>query len=189
MPKDYYKILNIGKNATKDEIKRAYRRLAHQYHPDKNGGDDQKFKEINEAYQVLSNDAKRQQYDQFGTTFDQGGFSGFGGQNVDWENIFSTFGQNHGGQQGFYGTRINLEDLFSDIFSDFFTGAGFSTRRTRGKNVVVDMKINLEDILKGVEKEIKLDDTNFRFRIKVDISKKESKEIKKILKKAKKENR
>ena len=179
MSKYYYKILGISKNASKDEIKRAYRRLAHQYHPDKNGGDDTKFKEINEAYQILSNDAKRQQYDQFGTIFGQG----FSGQGANWDDIFSAFGQSG----RFYGQRINLEDLFSDIFSDFFTGAGFSTRRTRGKNIIVDMKIDLEDVLKGAEKEIKIDDTNFKFRIKVDVPKKESKEIKRIIKKMKKD--
>ncbi len=82
MSKDYYKILGIQKNASADEIKRAYRQLAQQYHPDK-GGDPEKFKEINEAYQVLSDPQKRSQYDQFGTTFEQaragGGFSGFEG--------------------------------------------------------------------------------------------------------------
>ena len=86
MNKDYYNILGVSKNAPKDEIKRAYRKLAHQHHPDKNGGDDTKFKEINEAYQILSNDQKRQQYDQFGSAFDQ---AGFGGQNANWEDIFS----------------------------------------------------------------------------------------------------
>ena len=70
MPKDYYEILGVPKTATEDEIKRAYRRLAHQYHPDKNGGDDKKFKEINEAYQVLGNKEKKEQYDRFGRTFE-----------------------------------------------------------------------------------------------------------------------
>src|SRR6266481_5123278 len=94
MVKDYYKILGVEKTASEDEIKKAYRKLAHQYHPDKSGGDDKKFKEINEAYQVLSDKKKRENYDRFGTADFQGfpgggggfpgggfgGFEGFGGQ-------------------------------------------------------------------------------------------------------------
>ena len=76
MKKDYYKVLGVDKNASKDDIKKAFRRLAHKYHPDKKGGDEKKFKEINEAYQVLSNDQKRSQYDQFGSS----AFSGAGPQ-------------------------------------------------------------------------------------------------------------
>ena len=76
---DYYKILGVPKEASKDEIKRAYRGLAHQYHPDKNGGDEKKFKEINEAYQVLGDDRKRAQYDQFGSAFSSPGGSASGG--------------------------------------------------------------------------------------------------------------
>ena len=140
MSKDYYNILGVSKNASKDEIKRAYRRLAHQCHPDKNNGDDKKFKEVNEAYQVLSNDQKRQQFDQFGTAFDQGGFSGSQG----FEDLF----------RGFSGQKVNFED-FGDIFGDVFSGAGFR-RRQKGKDIVVDVEISLEDAFKGVEKEIKL---------------------------------
>ena len=79
MPKDYYEILGVSKTAAENEIKRAYRKLAHQHHPDKNGGSDKKFKEINEAYQVLGNKEKKEQYDRFGRTFESapgGGFSG-----------------------------------------------------------------------------------------------------------------
>jgi len=77
--KDYYEILGVGKNASQDEIKRAYRKLAHEHHPDKKGGDEKKFKEINEAYQILGDEQKRQQYDRFGKTFAGGGQSGFSG--------------------------------------------------------------------------------------------------------------
>ncbi|EKE19203.1 MAG: hypothetical protein ACD_9C00095G0005, partial [uncultured bacterium] len=77
---DYYKVLGVDKNSSDDEIKKAYRKLAHKFHPDKSGGDAEKFKEINAAYQVLSDKSKRQQYDQFGSNFDQrGGGQGFGG--------------------------------------------------------------------------------------------------------------
>ena len=98
MPKDYYEILGVPKTATEDEIKRAYRKLAHQYHPDKNGGDDKKFKEINGAYQVLGKKEKKEQYDRFGTSFDFGGFSAQGGPASGWE--------------GFGGLSDILEELF-----------------------------------------------------------------------------
>lgn len=109
MSKDYYNILGVPKGASDDEIKKAYRKLAHQHHPDKTGGDDKKFKEINEAYQVLGDSKKRQQYDQFGTTFEDSGFSARGGPASGWE-----------GFEGFGG--------FSDILEELF---GFG-RRSRG---------------------------------------------------------
>src|SRR5438477_13129771 len=84
MAENYYDILGVGKSASADEIKKAYRKLAHQYHPDKDAGNEAKFKRVNEAYQVLSNAEKRAQYDQYGQTFEQaqrnGGGAGFGGQ-------------------------------------------------------------------------------------------------------------
>src|SRR3989338_9503865 len=82
MAKDFYKILGVPRNASKDDIKRAYRTLAHQFHPDKSGGNESKFKEINEAYQVLGDERKRAQYDQFGAAFG-GGQGPFGG-GFDW---------------------------------------------------------------------------------------------------------
>ena len=152
MNKDYYKILSVDRNSSKDEIKRAYRKLAHQHHPDK-GGDEKKFKEINEAYQVLSNDEKRQHYDQFGSDFS--GFSGQGG--MSWEDIFRNYssqGQN---------IEFDIGDIFggssfSDIFSQFFGGGGGGrrTRKEKGKDIVVDIEITLEDAFKEIEKEIKL---------------------------------
>ena len=111
MSKDYYNILGVSKGASQEEIKRAFRKLAHKHHPDKKGGDENKFKEINEAYQVLSDEKKRQQYDQFGQTFEsaqsQGGFSGFEGFR-DFSSFAGGFGNSSG--NGF-------EDIFSDIFS------------------------------------------------------------------------
>lgn len=99
MAKDYYSILGIAKNATPEEVKAAFRRLAHQYHPDKSTGDAEKFKEINEAHQVLSDTQKRAQYDQYGQTFEQaqnqggGGFGGFGGaQGINVEDLNEMFG-------------------------------------------------------------------------------------------------
>ena len=107
MPKDYYEILGVPKTATEEEIKRAYRKLAHQHHPDKNGGDDKKFKEINEAYQVLGSKEKKEQYDRFGQTFEGpggfsygGGFGNFGGLSDILEELFG-FGSAKRGEGGF----------------------------------------------------------------------------------------
>ncbi|MFH1030705.1 MAG: molecular chaperone DnaJ [bacterium] len=151
MSKDYYKILGIDKNASKDEIKKAFRKLAHQYHPDKGSGDEKKFKEINEAYQVLSDDNKRSQYDQFGASFEQaqsgGGFSGFNG--------FRDFS---GFSNGF---NINMEDL-SDIFEGAFGFGGGKKRRAsygpqRGEDMEVMIEIEFKEAVFGVEKEIDLE--------------------------------
>ena len=147
MAKNYYEILGVEKGANDEEIKKAYRKLAHQHHPDKQGGDEAKFKEVNEAYQVLSDKQKRAQYDQFGSTFDGAGAGqgagGFGGFD------FSGFG---GGQGGF-----NFEGDLGDIFGDIF-GEGRSSRaaREKGQDIAVDVELTLEDVLEGVEKEIKL---------------------------------
>ena len=190
MSKDYYKILGISKSASKEEIKRAYRELAQKYHPDKRGGDEKRFKEINEAYQVLSDDNKRVQYDQFGTTFE--GFQGapgwdFSGQGINFDDLFSMFGQGFEGQRGFYGQRINLEDLFSGIFGDIFSGAGFTRRKSRGRNIILEMEIGLKDALNGIEKEVKLDDHNIKLKIKVKTPKNLSREEEEVIKKLKEE--
>lgn len=149
MSKDYYKILGVQKSATADEIKKAYRSLAHKYHPDK-GGDSNKFKEINEAYQVLSDAQKRRQYDQFGNAFDGKGFSGFGGGNM--------------GQDGWFWGRpgaefdVQFEDL-GDVMQEMF-GFGRSARRRRdgkrGKDIRLDVEITLEEAFLGVKKEFKI---------------------------------
>lgn len=139
---DYYKILGVEKGASEEEIKKAYRKLAHKYHPDKEGGDEEKFKEINEAYQVLSDKTKRSQYDQFGQTFEgaggSGGFSGFGG-----------FGQ--GGFGGFSGAS-GWEDVFSDIFGN--RSAGF--HQEVGRDIQADIEITFKEMVEGVKKNIKL---------------------------------
>ncbi len=112
MAKDYYNILGVSKSASADEIKRAYRKMAHQHHPDKNGGKDEKFKELNEAYQILSDEKKRAQYDQFGTTDFSG--AGFGGGNP--------FGGQYGNAQDFsgfegFGFGGGIGDIFESMFS------------------------------------------------------------------------
>src|SRR3989338_1570285 len=108
--KDYYKILGVEKGTGKEDIKKAYRKLAHQHHPDKKGGDEAKFKEINEAYYVLGDDSRRAQYDQTGRAAFGGG-GGQGGFDFNFEDIWRQFG---GAQRGAEGGD------FSDIFGDLF---------------------------------------------------------------------
>lgn len=145
--KDYYKILGISRNATQEEIKKAFHRLAHKYHPDK-GGDTKKFKEINEAYQVLSNKEKRAQYDRFGTTFEGASFEGAGQG--------SPFGQGFGFDFNSFGNFDT--SIFEDIFADFFSGTPFSTRKRpkKERDIVVDVYITLEEVFHGTKKEINL---------------------------------
>lgn len=155
MAKDYYKILGISKNASAEEIKAAFRKLAHQYHPDKAGGNADKFKEVNEAYQVLSNPQKRQQYDQFGSTFEsaqrQGGFSGFGGFR-DFSDFAEAFRGNGSAQAEF-----NVGDL-GDLFGSFFGGANRTgaARRQAGADVEAEVVVSLQEAFSGVERELEL---------------------------------
>ncbi len=140
--RDYYEVLEISKNASGEEIKKAYRKLAIKYHPDKNPGDtvaEEKFKEAAEAYEVLSDNNKRARYDQFG----HAGMSGNGG-----------FG-------GGFGGGMNMEDIFSqfgDIFGGHFGGGfgGSRTQQVRGGNLRVRIKLNLEEMVNGTQKTIKV---------------------------------
>lgn len=146
---DYYNILGVSKGASDDEIKKAYRKLAHKYHPDKAGGDEKKFKEINEAYQVLSDKVKRAQYDQFGQTFGAGGGpagGGFGGFD------FGGFSRNGGGFEFNFGGE-DFEDIFSNIFSG---GTRRGTRRKRGQDIQVDIEIDFKEMATGTTREINL---------------------------------
>lgn len=149
MSKDYYDLLGVSKNASADEIKTAFRKKAHEHHPDK-GGDAEKFKELNEAYQVLGNTEKRQRYDQFGSAaFNQGGYGGgaggFGGQG------FSGF------QNG--NMDFNFDDLgdmfggFGDIFG-FGGGRQSSKRQTRGRDLEMNTTLDFLEAAFGTEKEI-----------------------------------
>ena len=142
--RDYYEVLGVAKNATKDEIKKAYRKLAIKYHPDKNPGDkeaEEKFKEAAEAYDVLSDDTKRQRYDQFGHA-GVGGAAGGGFSDVN--DIFTHFG-----------------DIFGDLFGGgaSFGGFGGGSRGRavrKGSNLRVRVKLNLSEIVSGTEKKIKI---------------------------------
>ncbi len=151
--KDYYKVLGVSKEASEDEIKRAYRRLAHRYHPDK-GGDAERFKEVSEAYRVLSDREKRSQYDRFGQTF-EGGFPGAepgaGGFRWAW-----------GGPGGFAdeeegpGFGFEFQDL-GDLFEDFFGGGVQGKNIRKGKDIEVGIEIPLEATLTGFQEEIPLE--------------------------------
>jgi molecular chaperone DnaJ len=154
--KDYYKILGIEKTASQDEIKKAFYKLAHQHHPDK-GGDPAKFKEANEAYQVLSDANKRAQYDKFGTTFDgaQGGFPG--GQGGGFPGGFQ-WGWGNGGENA---EGFDFGDLGSIVEEMFGFGGGAGRQRgakdlRKGNDIEVDLEVNLEDVLAGREQEISL---------------------------------
>lgn len=150
--KDYYAILGVSKNASEEEIKKAFRKLAHEHHPDKKGGDEKRFKEINEAYQVLSNPEKRKRYDQFGSNFDQAGPGAGSAGAGDWEDIFRSSG--FGGQ----GVEFDL----GDIFSDFFGGNARSSGRTAGKrkrvgsDIEVPLNLTFEEAVFGGEKTVEL---------------------------------
>jgi len=154
MGKDYYKILGVEKTASEEEIKQAFRKLAHKHHPDKEGGDEAKFKEINEAYQVLGNAQKRQQYDQFGSTFDQQG--GFGG-GMNWEDFMrqARGGFAGGNMGGFDFGGIDLGDIFGDIFG-FGGGGRRAPRESRGQDIQIEMQISLHDAAFGFKKTIEL---------------------------------
>jgi molecular chaperone DnaJ len=154
MAKDYYQILGVPKTASADELKKAYYKLAHQHHPHK-GGDEAKMKEINEAYGVLSNAEKRQQYDQYGQTFEQaksqGGYSGFGN--------FNDFAQNFGGQGG-NSYNFDFGDM-GDIFGDLFGFGGSSkrgrgSRRRQGADIEAELTINFEEAAFGAQKSLNL---------------------------------
>lgn len=147
---DYYEILGVAKTATQDEIKKAFHKLAHKYHPDK-GGDEKKFKEINEAYQVLSDQQKRAQYDQYGRVFENGqGGAGFDPSGFSW-----AWGNRPQGEE----YEFDFSNV-GDIFEEFF-GGGSSRRATkkdarRGKDIQVDIEISLEKVLKDFIEKIDL---------------------------------
>ena len=143
--RDYYEVLGVSKQATKEEIKKAYRKQALKYHPDKNPGDkkaEDNFKEAAEAYEVLSSDEKRSRYDRFGHAGMGAGASGFGGAHMTMDDIFSSFG-----------------DIFGDAFGGFgaFGGSGRRGRRVnKGSNLRVKVKLTLHEIASGTEKKIKV---------------------------------
>jgi len=149
--RDFYEILGVAKSSTADEIKKAYRKVAMQFHPDRNPGDkasEEKFKEAAEAYEVLSDQEKRGQYDKYGHAGMNQRGGGFGGQGMNMDDIFSNFG-----------------DIFGDdLFGSFFGGGGGGRQRssggrtkgTRGSNLRIKLKMNYEEIAKGANKTVKV---------------------------------
>lgn len=142
---DYYEVLGISKSATASEIKKAYRKMAIKYHPDKNPDNkeaEEKFKQAAEAYEVLSDENKKARYDQYGHAAFEGGQGGFGGGGMNMEDIFSQFG-----------------DIFGGAFGGGFSGFGGGGRgqaRVKGSNLRIRVKLTLEEIAKGVEKKVKV---------------------------------
>jgi DnaJ-class molecular chaperone with C-terminal Zn finger domain len=136
---DFYEILGVSKSADEREIKKAYKRLAMKYHPDRNPGDKEaetKFKEVKEAYEILTDAQKRAAYDQYGhAAFEQGGGGGFGG--------------------GFGGGGADFSDIFGDVFGDIF-GGGRRQRASRGADLRYNMELTLEEAVRGVTKEIRI---------------------------------
>src|SRR3989338_5872569 len=141
---DFYNTLGVDSKASKDDIKKAFHKLAHQYHPDKRGGNEAKFKEVNEAYQTLSDDTKRREYDTYGHPFNgagpQGGQGGFEG--------FSGFGG-----QGFEG--VDLGDIFGDIFGGGYASATGS-HVERGRDISIDIEISFEESIFGAQRKVLL---------------------------------
>ncbi|MEK7607649.1 MAG: DnaJ C-terminal domain-containing protein, partial [Patescibacteria group bacterium] len=160
MSKDYYKILGVDKNASGDEIKKAFRKMAHEHHPDKQGGNSEKFKEANEAYSVLSDDKKRKQYDMFGTAGPGmgGGYGGYGqgaGFNAnDFGFDFSGFNQS-GFQQG------EFEDFdLGDILGGMFGGGNRRARTKRGADISVDVDLPFSEAIFGGERTFRIHKTS-----------------------------
>jgi molecular chaperone DnaJ len=154
--RDYYEILGVNKSASADEIKKAYRKIAVKLHPDRPEGDEEKFKEVNEAYEVLKDESKKQRYDQFGHA-GVGSSASSAGRGGGYEDIFNGVG----GQQG----RVNVDfgdGGIGDIFESFFGGAAGGqqgrrqTRAERGRDVEVSIELDFKEAIFGVEKEIEM---------------------------------
>ncbi|MDR3571347.1 MAG: molecular chaperone DnaJ [Candidatus Pacebacteria bacterium] len=141
--KNYYDILGVPKSATEEEIKKAFRKLAQKYHPDKKGGDEAKFKEASEAYAVLSDKKKRAEYDTYGKTFAGGGGQGFGGFDFSQGAPFGA---------GFGGNGQAFEFDLGDIFSEFFGQGG--QRANRGRDISIDIELSFKEAVFGTERRV-----------------------------------
>ncbi|SHK95616.1 curved DNA-binding protein [Chitinophaga jiangningensis] len=173
--KDYYKILGVEKSATADQIKKAYRKLAVKYHPDKNPDNkaaEDKFKEINEAYEVLSDEEKRKKYDQFGENYKY--YEQHGGRPEDYD--WSQFGGGGGGQSYHYqgnmedmfgGEGGNFSDFFEQLFGNRFSGGGRRQQRTtRGRDVQATMEVSLADAYNGATRQVEVNGSRLNIKLK-----------------------
>ena len=182
--KDYYKILGVGKQATTDEIKKAYRKLALKYHPDKNTDDktaEEKFKEINEANNVLSDPEKRKKYDELGENWKQYQQTGSDGGNFDWSK-WANRGSAGGGRRQQYSSGGNdfegedFSDFFSSIFGNAFGGGGgrggfsSSQRQPQARNYQAEITISLEDAYQGGSRVLTINDQKFKVNIPAGVS-------------------
>lgn len=147
--KDYYKILGLERGASKDEVKKAFRKLASQFHPDKKTGDEAKFKEVSEAYAVLGDDKKRAEYDTYGQTFSGGQAQGFNGFN--WAQA--------GGMGGMGGMEFDLGDIFEN-FSEMFGGDFGNRRAKRGHDISIDIELAFKEAVFGTKRTVVLNKTN-----------------------------
>ena len=155
--KDYYETLGVNKNASKDEIKKAFYKLAHKYHPDKKEGNEAKFKQVNEAYQVLSDDAKRSKYDQYGSAFENAQHGYGGGQRSGFGGFdFSGFGDFSAQGGSAFGEDFDL----NDIFSDFFGGGGGRRETRRGRDISTEVQISFSDSIFGTNRKILITKTS-----------------------------
>ncbi len=153
MAKDYYTILGVPRGSSKDDIKKAFRKLAHKYHPDKTGGDATRFKEASEAYAVLSDDKKRGEYDAYGRVFSEGGAGGPQGAPSGFD--FNDFARAFSGFKEF--EDVDLGDLFGDIFG---FGSGARRGAPRGRDISIDVEISFADSVFGVERKLLLTKTS-----------------------------
>ena len=144
--RDYYEVLGITKGASKDDIKKAFHKLAHKLHPDKATGDSDKFKEVSEAYSILSDDKKRAEYDSYGRVFSDAAGSGAGGFNGGANFDFSQF-------QDAFQNGFGFE--FGDVFQDFFAGGG-GGRARRGRDISIDVELTFKESIFGVERKVLL---------------------------------
>ena len=155
MAKNYYDLLGVDKKADKDVIKKAFYKLAAKHHPDK-GGDESKFKEVNEAYQVLSDEGKRKEYDMYGQTFSGAGSNAGGRSQHQSGGPFGGFGS-----QGFDGVNIDFDDL-GDIFGDMFGGGfgGFGRQERRGRDISMDIEISFKESIFGAARNVVINKTS-----------------------------
>ncbi|KAA9332982.1 J domain-containing protein [Hymenobacter busanensis] len=171
--KDYYKVLGVEKNATKDQIKKAYRKLARQYHPDVNPNDaeaERKFKEANEAHEVLSDDEKRKKYDQLGADWQRyqqagAGRGGQGGGGFDWSQYAGQSGFGGGGFGGFGDEGGDFSDFFSSIFGNMGGGRAGGPRPAAGHDYRADMELTLEEAYHGGPRTVTVGDKKLRLTI------------------------
>ncbi len=177
--KDYYQVLGVSPSATADEIKKAFRKLAIHYHPDKNEGNkaaEEKFKEINEANEVLSDPAKRAKYDELRNNYEQHQQRNSGSENFDWSKWQGNTSGNRGGfyNQGAYHDSTAEDANFSDFFESIFGGraSSFSSAKgpQKGESYTAECSISLEEAYTGTSRQLQVNGTVFEFKIKPGVS-------------------